>query len=115
MGSTSCKEVRVSLEEYEFGKYRCDGRVTENGNFVYHVKVWYNDDGSINEELTYTPSYLKKRNKEFLKSIEKTDEFKEYLKGKEKSYSQSDNDGCLMKLIKIIFRLLWKMLKSLFN
>lgn len=52
---SSFKMIRISHSEYLSGKYK---NVSSDSN-NHEAKVWYNSNGSINEELTYSDSYLR--------------------------------------------------------
>ena len=51
---SSFKMVRISHNEYLSGKYQS---VSSDSSNNHEAKVWYNSDGSINEELTYSYNY----------------------------------------------------------
>lgn len=51
---SSFKMVRISHNDYLSGKYQS---VSSDSSNNHEAKVWYNSDGSINEELTYSYNY----------------------------------------------------------
>ncbi len=111
------KDVKVSHDEYSSGKYKYS---SYRGQEEYFVKIWYNDDGSINEEYTYIEPYLaKKRKQEEDQNVEdKTDKKTKKKKEKKnkknkKSESNSDEDGCLTKILKAPFKGIWWLIKKI--
>ena len=102
------EKVRITHEEYVSGKYKTTYTGTESDPHsatsarTYHeALVYYNDDGSIDESMTY-----RRENKE--KEKEKKKE-----KKKEKNKREKNNkEGCLAKIIKAPFRLLWWLVKQ---
>jgi len=73
----------------------------------FDVKVFYNADGSINEEKTYTGAYREK-----LKESRSQDEPKNNKKAPKEN---NDKEGCLTKIIKAPFRFLWWLVKFIFK
>ncbi len=102
------ERVRISHEDYMKGKYRSVSTGSEltdphdgTSSVTYHeVNVYYNDDGSINEEMTYSQK-AQKQQKEDKK------------KNKQKKEAKSEKEGCLTKILLAPFRLLWKAIKWL--
>lgn len=80
--------------------------ISRNDSWKYKVnfggqsaEVYYKRDGSIDEERTYTKAYLKQ--------IHKNDNG-----SNTKEKSSKDKEGCLTKLWKAPFRLLWWIFKK---
>jgi len=90
----------LEIDRSEASKYRSTSGT--NGNTV-KAKITYNNDGSINKKETYSSQYLKKLEEE-------EDEPEEEERYEKKS---SDSDGCLMKIIKAPFRLLFWLVKKI--
>ena len=51
---SSFKLKSISHDEYLSGKYQS---VSSDSSGNHEAKVWYKDNGSINEELTYSDNY----------------------------------------------------------
>ena len=85
------KKETIGINPEDCWKYNCPYHTTAD--------VFYKSDGSVDEERTYTKTYLKR--------IHKNDKA-----SKNKKKSSKDKEGCLTKLWKAPFRLLWWILKK---
>lgn len=95
----SVKWVNISKDEYLHGGYRYTSRSGAGVDTEYMAKVMYNNDGSIDENSTFSQSKLKKQDKVKEKKV--------------KTNSGEDKDGCLSKILKAPFKLLWWLLKKI--
>ena len=66
--------------------------------------VYYNSDGTIDEKKTYTDYYYKQ--------LHKDDDDESKDKKDKKAKSSKEKEGCLTKLWKAPFRLLWWLVKK---
>ena len=114
------EKIRVSREEACSGKYQSTFEHSElkdkhDGTSSYSVieaLVYYNDDGTINEEYTYSDQW-KRKNKLCQYSEENNKKKEEDNKEKAKEGKTSKKkEGCLTKLWKAPFRLLWWLIKK---
>ena len=98
---SSVKDVPISEDEFRHNNHY---KNSSEGGGKFYAKMYYNDDGSLNENLTYSKSYYKKLHPD---KPEKTKEKKEKTKeGKKK-------EGCLKKILLAPFRLIWWLLKMI--
>ena len=93
------KWVNISQNEYLHSGYKQTARTGAGIETEFKAKVTYNDDGSINEESTFSQSKLKKQNKVKEKKI--------------KTKSGEDKDGCFTRILKAPFKLLWWLTKKI--
>lgn len=93
------------------------GRGIEDNKSIYPVtygqgddktaKIWYNNDGSINADNTYSEWYLKKHKLGRFAKSDDDDAKKERSKAKSKS-----GGGCLREILCLPFKGLWCSTKS---
>ena len=92
------EEIEVKRGSSEWAKYANHLSSSDSDR----VTVYYKSDGSIDEDKTYTSTY---RNKLAEQRGQQTQDTKSKGKTEEKK------EGCLMKIIKAPFRLIWWLLK----
>lgn len=98
---SSVKDVPISEDEFRHNNHY---KNSSEGGGKFYAKMYFNDDGSLNEKLTYSKSYYKKLHPD---KPEKNKEKKEKRKeGKKK-------EGCLKKILLAPFRLIWWLLKTI--
>lgn len=112
---SSVKDVPISEEEFRHNNHY---KNSSEGGGKFYAKMYYNDDGSLNEELTYSKSYYKElhsedsgKNKEEKVTKEKKKKEKKEKKGKTKDGNKKE--GCLKKILLAPFRLIWWLLKMI--
>lgn len=105
---SSVKDVPISEEEFRHNNHY---KNSSEGGGKFYAKMYYNDDGSLNEELTYSKSYYKELHPE---NSGKNKEEK-VTKGKKKKEKTKDGkkEGCLKKILLAPFRLIWWLLKMI--
>lgn len=94
------KQIKITHDELKEGKYR------NVSTTLLEAKVLYNDDGSINEEASYSSEWLKKQQKKETKQQQKDvkSERNKKKNNKEESDAQESSGGnkllgCLSKIL----------------
>lgn len=110
------RKEKIEIDADDTWKYQS----TQTYAGGYSAYVHYKDDGSLNEDLTYSNYYKSKLQEEEKKatnsSSEATSIMNDKSKNKNKSYSKKDsNDGYLRKILKALFKLLWWIIKLPFK
>lgn len=94
-------------EQIKLGKENWNDHLNYKGNSSkggdLYVTVHYNDDGTIDKKRTYTKEYLKK--------LEEEEDGTNKKEKKKKDTTGRKKDGCLAKIIKAPFKLLWWLIK----
>jgi len=85
---------RIKIERKDAYKYKVSG-----GDWA---EAWFDEDGNIVEESTYTEHYLKE--------LRGTNGNSENRKKKKVTTDEPEKDGCLMKMVKAPFKYLGKAL-----
>ena len=98
---SSVKDVPISEDEFRHNNHY---KNSSEGGGKFYAKMYFNDDGSLNEKLTYSKSYYKKLHPD---KPEKTKE------KKEKTTEVKKKEGCLKKILLAPFRLIWWLLKMI--
>lgn len=109
------EEIDIPSEEQ--GKYSMI--ITGGGHKGIVTRVYYNDDGSINEKETYNPNYLKKleesrrpKEKPVNEVRPKVKPSKKVEESAESSRSDSDSDW-FTKILWFPFKLVWWIVKAI--
>ena len=83
-----------------------------DGEYVHEVNVTYDDFGKIIPEMTYTEKYC--RENKLGKYSENNDApSANSNKPKESNPEKKEGDGCLVKILKSPFKLLWWVIKKI--
>ena len=98
---SSVKDVPISEDEFRHNNHY---KNSSEGGGKFYAKMYFNDDGSLNEKLTYSKSYYKKLHPD------KPEKNKEK---KEKTTEVKKKEGCLKKILLAPFRLIWWLLKMI--
>lgn len=117
------KRIRISREEYDSGKwqYKATGTELKDPNdgtssvSWYEATVFYNDDGTINEEETYNEAWKRKNKLGRYKEETSTSKSNSSSSssGKSSSSTSSDYDSCCVKFLFTIIPILpiWWLIK----
>jgi hypothetical protein len=112
------RQERIEIDAHDVWKYQSTQTYAEGRS----ADVYYKDDGSLDEDLTYSNYYKSKRQGEEKKATISSSEATHVMddnssrKKKKKNKNKKDsNDGCLGKILKAPFKLLWWIIKLPFK